>query len=407
MNNEQKKYDLVEGQMTDMWRIKALIDIPRHGVKAGDLGGYVDNFTDFSQEGDCWIDSNSTVQNSRITGDAFIRRSTVERSDITDCCSVINSNIADCCLRGGSVIRDSSITDDNYSRSSITIDEAWSIDNAVIDHDEDFLVVELSLSGPRSPQTFKMFLYTDAKDNIHVRSVLYNGELWVMEMQFENPPLSGYRESFIKQKAKIYEHFDQQPQPKDITMDKDTERLNDFVQRLKKFQASYQNQQFPAGALKHLTSMVKMTFFESVPDFIYEQDNPHRFYALYSYLYPDETDRSVNIGLDPVFTMFIIGHTYFYFGPTVAINQDGLIAGSEFIQTRKVYPYELETMKNMTLDQFVALIELIQSNEHEREVLLEHWRQAVTAFLIENSERVNRTAGRNMFDSSSDLCADR
>lgn len=45
-------------------QIQALRDIPRHNVKAGDLGGYVSSETVLAQEGDCWIGLGSFVQTS-------------------------------------------------------------------------------------------------------------------------------------------------------------------------------------------------------------------------------------------------------------------------------------------------------------------------------------------------------
>lgn len=42
-------------------QIRALKDIPCHNVKVGDLGGYVENETNLSQEGDCWIEDGCVV----------------------------------------------------------------------------------------------------------------------------------------------------------------------------------------------------------------------------------------------------------------------------------------------------------------------------------------------------------
>ena len=50
-------------------RIKALIDILRWGVKAGDLGGYIQSENNLSQIGDCWVDGNGKVSdNGSVTG---------------------------------------------------------------------------------------------------------------------------------------------------------------------------------------------------------------------------------------------------------------------------------------------------------------------------------------------------
>lgn len=44
-----------------LYQIEAVRDIPRHGVKAGDKGGYVQGSNTLSQEGDCWISEGSII----------------------------------------------------------------------------------------------------------------------------------------------------------------------------------------------------------------------------------------------------------------------------------------------------------------------------------------------------------
>lgn len=56
-----------------MYRIRALRDIPEHGVKKGDWGGYVQEAESLSHEGACWVaDKAQVIYNVRITGDALI-----------------------------------------------------------------------------------------------------------------------------------------------------------------------------------------------------------------------------------------------------------------------------------------------------------------------------------------------
>lgn len=56
-----------------MFRIVALRDIPEHGVKVGDLGGYVTNSNTLSHEGSCWIgDEAMVVGHVTITDDAYV-----------------------------------------------------------------------------------------------------------------------------------------------------------------------------------------------------------------------------------------------------------------------------------------------------------------------------------------------
>lgn len=56
-----------------MYRLRALRDIPEHGVKKGDWGGYVQEAESLSHRGSCWVaDQAQVIYNVRITGDALI-----------------------------------------------------------------------------------------------------------------------------------------------------------------------------------------------------------------------------------------------------------------------------------------------------------------------------------------------
>ena len=79
-----KKYELTssviiieDGKV--LYRIKALVDIPYHGVKIGDLGGFVEKEENLSHDGDAWISNNAFVfenaciyDNACVSGDAHI-----------------------------------------------------------------------------------------------------------------------------------------------------------------------------------------------------------------------------------------------------------------------------------------------------------------------------------------------
>lgn len=55
------------------YRIRAVRDIPRHGVKAGDLGGFVEHEDNLSQRGDCWIADDAEVSDeARVFQDAIV-----------------------------------------------------------------------------------------------------------------------------------------------------------------------------------------------------------------------------------------------------------------------------------------------------------------------------------------------
>ena len=56
-----------------LYQLEALRDIPEHGVKAGDLGGFIDLKAKLSHEGSCWIAENAIVSGKvKVIGDAYI-----------------------------------------------------------------------------------------------------------------------------------------------------------------------------------------------------------------------------------------------------------------------------------------------------------------------------------------------
>lgn len=65
------------GEKRELFRIQALVDIPAHGVKAGDLGGYVERERCLSRRGDSWaggraegtakLDGASLLMHTRIS----------------------------------------------------------------------------------------------------------------------------------------------------------------------------------------------------------------------------------------------------------------------------------------------------------------------------------------------------
>lgn len=62
------KYELTdETNGSGLRRIRALRDIPRCGVKEGDLGGWVESEGNLTQEGDCWVSDDAQVfGNARV-----------------------------------------------------------------------------------------------------------------------------------------------------------------------------------------------------------------------------------------------------------------------------------------------------------------------------------------------------
>ena len=74
-----KKYELtneiitIDDDTCVLYRIRALRDIPRYGVKAGDLGGWVQSENNLTHYCDCWVAGNAIIKNGAlINGNALV-----------------------------------------------------------------------------------------------------------------------------------------------------------------------------------------------------------------------------------------------------------------------------------------------------------------------------------------------
>ena len=79
----------------DVFMIRAIKDIPRHRVKAGDYGGFVEHERNLSPDGDCWIAGNAVAANwSHVSGDALLKDDAklLDRASIHERC-VIADNV--------------------------------------------------------------------------------------------------------------------------------------------------------------------------------------------------------------------------------------------------------------------------------------------------------------------------
>ena len=67
------KYELIECDKPGLKQIRALKDIPRFGVKIGDLGGYIEKEENLSQDHSCWVYGNAKISgNARVYGNARV-----------------------------------------------------------------------------------------------------------------------------------------------------------------------------------------------------------------------------------------------------------------------------------------------------------------------------------------------
>lgn len=113
-----KKFELIKNDSIEiddykLYRIRALIDFKN--VKAGDLGGYVENENNLSQMGDCWIYDNARVY---------------DRAYIADDAKVFNN----ACVSGNARVYDRTYIADNayLSDNARVYDNAYIADNAII-----------------------------------------------------------------------------------------------------------------------------------------------------------------------------------------------------------------------------------------------------------------------------------
>lgn len=134
-----RKYDLLpaervtspDGSTHLMHRIKALIDIPEHGVKIGDVGGYISEEEVLAHHGSCWVGGNAKVtsvygrinvvtdqalvtdeafvsalvrENSRVSGNAVVNVHIAANSDISGDSKLLSGTV------GGSIITRGNVT---------------------------------------------------------------------------------------------------------------------------------------------------------------------------------------------------------------------------------------------------------------------------------------------------------
>lgn len=203
-----KKYELTE-QTKEIFpreiilhRIRALRDIPWHGVKTGDLGGWVESQKNLAQEGDCWVGDNACVYgDSLVAGDALVGGDVLVFEgarisgdvQVKECARV--SGNARVCWRarvgGNARIREDAIVEGNSVVSENAIIEGCAaiagysivkgeaivrgntglLSNAIIVSSRDYLII-----GPMGSRTDHATFYR-ATSGIWVRCGCFNGEI--------------------------------------------------------------------------------------------------------------------------------------------------------------------------------------------------------------------------------------
>ena len=68
-----KKYSIELDRISGLYRIWALIDIPKYGIKIGGLGGLIEKEGNLSHAGDAWVSGDARVSGGAlVAGDAWV-----------------------------------------------------------------------------------------------------------------------------------------------------------------------------------------------------------------------------------------------------------------------------------------------------------------------------------------------
>lgn len=121
---EEKKYELIRSNESSFasFRIRALRDIPKCGVRKGDMGGLVLSELNLSQNGDGWIDDTSEVLSSAVVVNGYISDGSTVAGD-----AYIHSGL----IKGSKIVGDTMIEGDITVRGS-TIKNSRLIGDGVV-----------------------------------------------------------------------------------------------------------------------------------------------------------------------------------------------------------------------------------------------------------------------------------
>jgi hypothetical protein len=131
-------FTLASGKRVALHRIQALVDIPLHGVRKGDLGGYVSSKRILSHYGSCWVGGDAIVHdivdheliqddalvtdkavvtnivsgNSKVRGNAFSAMKVLGNCDISGNACLEDRNRQDGKLKGNIIVTDNAVIND-------------------------------------------------------------------------------------------------------------------------------------------------------------------------------------------------------------------------------------------------------------------------------------------------------
>ena len=104
-SDADRKFELISSQEMGFYQLKAIREIPFHGIRQGDLGGFVHGEFNLAHDGDAWIFGNAIVKDSaRIEGDAAVY-GIVEESARVEGNSIVYGIVGDAAqIRGNAIV---------------------------------------------------------------------------------------------------------------------------------------------------------------------------------------------------------------------------------------------------------------------------------------------------------------
>lgn len=142
---KQRKYEFTNetayiSRYTVLKRIRALIDIPRHNVKAGDLGGWIQKVSNLPHNNEAWVAEDAKVygdavieDESLISGKAdvsgkshvFGESRILENAKLKENVTVINSEVQGMCLiKGYATVKKSKIYGTTCIKDNVFVDDS-------------------------------------------------------------------------------------------------------------------------------------------------------------------------------------------------------------------------------------------------------------------------------------------
>lgn len=187
-----KKYEMTDIRSGNLRRIRALRDIPRYNVQAGDLGGWIETENNLSQDGDCWVGDNAWVSgNAWVADDAQVKGSAWVKGSATIYGNAWvggNARVDDNArVRGNARVKDNA----HMGGYAVVSGNVCLQISAVINSTRDYLAV-----GPIGSRNDYTTFYRTASD-IWVRCGCFNGSIndfakKVRETHGNNPHARAY-----------------------------------------------------------------------------------------------------------------------------------------------------------------------------------------------------------------------